>query len=53
MTLDPKHNQAIREEIGERLSFLLAREPSPLPRRLRELIARFDELDKHHEGSRG
>ena len=50
MTLDPKHNQAIREEIGERLRILLTREqPS---KRLRELIARFDELDKY-EGSRG
>jgi len=46
MTLDPKHNQAIREEIGERLRFLLMREQSTLPPSLRELIVRFDELDR-------
>jgi hypothetical protein len=35
MTLDPTHNQAIREEIGERLRFLLMREQSTLPPSLR------------------
>ena len=45
MMLDPKHNQAIREEIGERLRILLTREQPTLSKRLRELIARFDELD--------
>jgi hypothetical protein len=28
MNLEPKHNQAIRDEIGDRLSVLLSREPT-------------------------
>jgi hypothetical protein len=49
MAFEPKHNDAIRDEIGERLKTLLAREPSNLPPHLNQLLRRFDELD--HEAS--
>jgi hypothetical protein len=45
MALEPMHNYAIREEIGERLKTLLARERSNLPPSLARLLHRFDELD--------
>ena len=43
MDLEPKHNQAIREEIGHRLRGLLTPEPTRLPRRLRQLALRLDQ----------
>ena len=44
--LEPKHNQAIREEIGDRLRFHLAREQSDhLPALLRKLLARFEKTE--------
>jgi hypothetical protein len=48
MDLEPKHNQAIRDEIGERLLILLSRGPPAAPMRLRTLLRQFDEA---HHGS--
>ena len=45
MNLEPKHNQAIRDEIGDRLRVLLSREPSAMSARLRTLLYRFHEAD--------
>ena len=45
MNLEPKHNQAIRDEIGDRLNVLLSREPPAVSARLHELLRRFDETD--------
>jgi hypothetical protein len=46
MNLEPKHNQAIRDEIGDsRLRVLLSREPPVVSARLRTLLRRFDEAD--------
>ena len=45
MNLEPKHNQAIRDEIGDRLRVLLSREPPAVSARLRTLLRRFDEAD--------
>lgn len=45
MNLEPKHNRAIRDEIGDRLRALLSREPTAAPVRLRTLLRRFDEAD--------
>ena len=45
LTLDSKSNDAIRNEIADRLRALLAREQPPLPARLRALVARLGELD--------
>jgi len=45
MNLQPKDNQAIRDEIGDRLRFLLSRQTTPAPPRLRRLVRRFDETD--------
>ena len=45
--LEPKHNQAIREEIGDRLRFYLAREQSDhLPTLLRKVLARFEKTER-------
>jgi transposase len=41
LNLEPKHNQAIREEIGERLRLLLSERPADMPPRLRELVHSF------------
>ena len=38
MNLEPKHNQAIRQEIGEHLRLLLSEGPTEMPPRLRELV---------------
>jgi hypothetical protein len=45
MELNPKHNGAIREEIGERLEIFLFRHLGSLPPQLCELARRFDEID--------
>ena len=45
MNLEPKHNQAIRDEMGDRLRVLLSREPPAVSARLRTLLRRFDEAD--------
>jgi len=45
MALQPMHNEAIREELGERLKVLLAREPPNLSTHLDQLMQRFYELD--------
>jgi hypothetical protein len=47
MQLDPKHNAAIRHEIGTRLEVFLSRDKAPLPPQLSELVHRFDETDTH------
>jgi transposase len=47
MDLEPKHNQAIRDEIGARLRVLLSRDPPAVSPRLRTLLRRFDEA--HHD----
>lgn len=46
ITLDAKSNDALRDEIAERLRALLARDQTPLPARLRALVARLGELDQ-------
>ena len=46
MNLEPKDNQAIREEIGDRLRILLSRESPAVPPRLRRLVRRFEEMDR-------
>jgi len=46
MDLEPLHNWAIRDEIGDRLRALLSREQPALPQRLRHLLDRFDEADR-------
>jgi hypothetical protein len=43
MDLERKHNQAIREEIGQRLRGLLTPEPTKVPPRLRQLALRLDQ----------
>jgi hypothetical protein len=53
MNLEPKHNSAIREEIGDRLRALLARDKSALPPRLRHLLGRFHEADGYRPTARG
>ena len=40
--LDWKHNQAIRREVGERLSFLLSSTSNELPTRLRDLVRQIE-----------
>jgi len=46
MRLEHKQNYAIREEIGERLKVLLAREQPNLSTHLDLLVQRFYELDQ-------
>jgi len=41
LNLEPKHNQAVRQEIGERLRLLLSEGREEVPRRLRELVHSF------------
>ena len=50
MNLEPKDNQAIRDEMGDRLRILLSRESPPAPPRLRGLVRRFDERDRASVG---
>jgi hypothetical protein len=45
MNLEPKHNWAIRDEMGERLRILLSREEPALSPRLRHLLDLFDAVD--------
>jgi hypothetical protein len=45
MNVQPKHNQAIRDEIGDRLRVLLSREPPAVSARLRTLLRQFDARD--------
>ena len=41
LNLEAKHNQAIRQEIGERLRLLLSKGREEVPPRLRELVHSF------------
>ena len=50
MNLEPKENQAIREEIADRLRILLSRESLAVPPRLRRLVRRFDERGRASVG---
>ena len=50
MNLEPKDNQAIRDEIGDRLRVLLSRKPPAVPPRLLRLVRRFDEADRASVG---
>jgi hypothetical protein len=43
MNLEPKDNQAIRDEMGDRLRVLLARNSPAVPPRLLKLVRRFAE----------
>lgn len=43
---DTKHNQAIRDEIADRLRALLSREQVPVSPRLRQLLWRLDGFDR-------
>jgi len=40
--LEPKHNLAIRLEIGERLRIMLPAQQTEMPAHLRELVRRFE-----------
>ena len=42
MDLEPKHNLAIRQEIGERLRIMLPLHQTEMPAQLRELVRRFE-----------
>jgi len=46
MDLEAKHNQAIREEIGERLRILLSREQPSMPDHLRPLLRRLAKMER-------
>jgi hypothetical protein len=48
--LDPRSNEAIRQEIAERLRGLLTRQQTPIPTRLTQLMLRLRE--KHGHDSR-
>jgi hypothetical protein len=41
LNLDRRHNQAIRDEIGERLRIMFSRDAADVPPRLRELVDRL------------
>jgi hypothetical protein len=43
LDLERRHNEAIRQEIGERLRALLSRDAADVPPRLRELVGRLDD----------
>ena len=43
--IDSSHCRAICDEIGERLQFILAREASPVPARLQQLLDHLAEQD--------
>jgi hypothetical protein len=45
LQIDSGHCRAICDEIGDRLRFLLDKEPGEIPLRLRMLIDRLAELD--------
>ena len=45
LRIDSGHCRAICDEIGDRLRFLLDKEPGEIPQRLRMLIDRLAELD--------
>jgi len=42
MDLEPKHNLAIRQEIGDRLRIMLPLQQTEMPAHLRELVRRFE-----------
>jgi transposase len=44
LNLEAKHNQAIRQEIGERLRFLLSKGQEEVPPRLRKLVHNFGDV---------
>jgi hypothetical protein len=45
LQIDSGHCRAICDEIGDRLRFLLDKEPGEIPQRLRSLVDRLAELD--------
>jgi hypothetical protein len=45
LQIDSGHCRAICDEIGDRLRFVLDKEPGAIPQRLRLLLARLAELD--------
>jgi hypothetical protein len=45
LQIDSGHCRAICDEIGDRLRFLLDKDPGEIPQRLRMLIDRLAELD--------
>jgi hypothetical protein len=45
VAIDQAHCRAIRDEIGERLRYLLKREVTDIPPNLLRLIKKLDELD--------
>ena len=46
MNPEPQHNEAIREEIGYRLSMLLSREQAGAPERLLQLVRQLRKMDQ-------
>jgi hypothetical protein len=50
MNLEPRDNQAIRDEIGDRLRILLSRKLPAAPPRLLGLVRRFDETKQGSAG---
>ena len=53
LNLEPKQNQAIRQEIGERLRLLLSKGHAEVPPRLRELVHGFGDDLVHGFGDDG
>jgi len=52
MGLEPKHNLAIRQKIGERLRILLPVQQTQMPARLRSLVGRFEGSDGPRDKAR-
>jgi len=48
MKLDPKHIQAIQEEIGDRLRFYLAGHSDDVPTALCRLLALMEKAESRH-----
>jgi len=50
MNLEPRDNQAIRDEMGDRLRVSLSQKSPAVPPRLLRLVRRFDEMDRASAG---
>jgi hypothetical protein len=51
MALEPMHNEAIREEIAERLKTLLDREQPKMSPKFERMLHRFRDLDRDESPS--
>jgi len=48
MDLEPKHNAALRQEIGERLLISLSKKMPSIPERLQRLLDKLDRAGGDH-----